>query len=121
MTSGAAGPLLLLEDDPDIGETLCEVLGEAGYQVEWAHDGAAGLALLDNGFIPAVVVLDLMMPRMGGAEFLERLRARPAGGDIPVLVTSAFESAPDLANGSLRKPFSLPDLLAALRALPPAR
>lgn len=112
--------LLLVEDDVEIAHAMIDVLNDSGFNVHWADNGATGLSALEGGLLPAMIVLDLMMPRMDGAEFLQRLRATASGANLPVLVTSAFETSPPLANAFLRKPFTVDALIAAINALPEA-
>ena len=113
------GPILLVDDDPDLRESLQLVLEQQGYEVILARDGADALAQLRIDPLPRVVLLDLMMPGMNGAEFrqlqLEDPRLRP----IPVvLLTGAGALAMGAAviQGALvlRKPFDFDRLFAVL-------
>ena len=61
--------ILVVEDDHDIQSALASILREEGLHVATASDGAEALALLRQGLRPAVILLDLMMPVMNGAEF----------------------------------------------------
>jgi CheY-like chemotaxis protein len=112
--------VLLVEDDPAIRESLAECLSLEGLSVHEAADGVEALEWLAGGNRPGVVVLDLVMPRMGGAELLEHLRASPATCGLKVVLTSA--AAPERgghpqADAEVAKPFEFPELLAALRRL----
>jgi CheY-like chemotaxis protein len=97
--------VLVVDDDCDQRSAFAELLRIAGYEVVVACDGQDALELLDAGLRPAVIVLDLAMPRMSGWAFLERLRER-GRSRIPVLVTSgdASDRPPSGADGCLRKP-----------------
>ncbi len=83
------GQVLIVEDDLDIRESLAELLELQGYGVLQAHDGRAALDVLAAGARPGLILLDLMMPGMDGATFLEEQRARPELAQIPVVVLTA--------------------------------
>ncbi len=107
--------VLLVEDNDDIRGALAEWLELEGYHVVTAADGEEGLARLAEGIEPRAIVLDLMMPRMDGWTFLERLRADPRHSDLGVIVTSAMASPePPEADTCLAKPFELGELRHAL-------
>lgn len=100
------GPtVLVVDDDCDQRSAVAELLTLAGYEVVSACDGLDALELLRAGLRPALIVLDLSMPRMGGRAFLERLRANERL-DVPVLVTSGEAPAapPAGADACLGKP-----------------
>ena len=111
--------VLLIEDDDDLRETLALALGLEGFDVAQAVNGRDALDALARGDVPDVVVLDLMMPVMGGPRFLRELRESPHFSRLPVVVVSAavqFVSAPG-ADAYLRKPVSLETLARLLRTL----
>jgi two-component system chemotaxis response regulator CheY len=82
--------LLIVEDDAIVSRIYTTQLEKAGYQIKLARDGEEGLAQLDR-FAPDLVLLDLMMPKMRGQDFLERMRSNPARAATPVFVfTNAF-------------------------------
>jgi CheY-like chemotaxis protein len=108
--------ILIVEDDPDIREVTADVLREAGATVVKAADGADALTKLDKLGAPALILLDLVMPRMDGFEFLKRLQAHPHAADFPVVVMTARSdpvAAPGVL-GVLRKPFDVDRLVALL-------
>jgi CheY-like chemotaxis protein len=109
--------ILVIEDDTGIRESLVECLATEGYLVVPAVNGADGLARLRAGR-PNLVVLDLVMPVMNGAEFLEAVSRETALKDVPVLLmTAALPSPGELlprATGYLPKPCELEELLAAV-------
>jgi CheY-like chemotaxis protein len=109
--------VLVVDDDPDIRDTLREVLEAEGVAVVCAANGSAALDLLHLGVRPALVVLDLMMPAMSGWELLSAMRAERALADIPVAVISAAggRAAPKGATHFLRKPVALDALLDLIR------
>ena len=111
--------VLVVEDEPDIRLFLREFLSEEGYVVVEAADGAEGLEVAARE-CPDVVILDLLMPRMTGAEFLERYRAPTWDGPrAPVIMASASSkylgvSLPD-TEAHADKPFDIEQLLALIR------
>ncbi len=112
--------ILIVEDEPGIVDFVCRGLRAEGFAVEVALDGIEGSRLALNGMFDAIV-LDLMLPGLGGLEILAALRrAKPA---LPVIVLSARGEIEDRVLGLdagavdyLVKPFSLAELLARLRA-----
>jgi two-component system response regulator MprA len=117
---GAAG-VLVVDDDPDVRDSLVRALRYAGYGVTAAADGAEALALLSRS--PAdLIVLDVLMPMVDGLETCRRLRVR--GDATPILVLTARGTVEDRVNGLaagaddyLVKPFALAELLARAGAL----
>jgi CheY-like chemotaxis protein len=99
-----SGTILVIDDDEEQRSCLAELLSCAGYEVAVAGDGQHALELLGDGLQPALIVLDLTMPRMDGWAFLEHLRGSRA--TIPVLVTSAAvtQRPPIGADACLEKP-----------------
>ncbi|HLL07652.1 MAG TPA: response regulator transcription factor [Nocardioidaceae bacterium] len=113
--------ILVVDDDRAVRESLRRSLEFNGYDVQLASDGAEALARVASAQ-PDAVVIDVMMPRLGGLEATRALRA--AGNDIPILVLTARDSVAHRVDGLdagaddyLTKPFALEELLARLRAL----
>ena len=113
--------ILVVDDDRAVRESLRRSLAFNGYDVDLATDGLDALVQL-AARRPDAVVLDVMMPRVGGLETCRRLRAD--GDDVPILVLTARDSVADRVAGLdagaddyLVKPFALEELLARLRAL----
>lgn len=114
--------ILLVEDDADIRSALCSILEDEGYEVVSAADGQEALSALRAGARPAVILLDLMMPVMDGADFRAAQLRDPRFADIPVVVLTADgrlqQSAQALgAAAAFAKPFELKVLLRALERL----
>jgi two-component system response regulator QseB len=115
--------LLLVEDDPMIGESLVRGLRDEGYAVDWVRDGAAGLAALgDKQADFSIVILDWNLPRQNGLTVLQALRV--GGNAVPVLMITARDRLEDRVMGLdggaddyLVKPFELAELKARLRSL----
>lgn len=113
--------ILLVEDDPLLGDGIRAGLRQAGFVVDWVRDGVAAQAAI--GAEPfAALVLDLGLPRLSGLDLLRRLRA--AHDPIPVLILTARDTYADRilgldtgADDYLVKPFDLGELAARLRAL----
>jgi len=113
--------ILLVEDDPMIGESVVSGLAGEGHAVDWVRDGAAAeTAVATTPY--ALVLLDLGLPKRGGLEVLAHLRARKL--DLPVLIMTARDTVRDRVAGLdagaddyLVKPFDLDELSARVRAL----
>ena len=106
-----------MEDDVAVREGLVEALAGEGYSVSIAADGEEALAWLRAGNRPRLLLLDLVMPRMGGERFLEALRARPAPAPPVVLMTATTPSSRTplpAVDALLVKPFELADLLSTV-------
>ncbi|GGM81944.1 DNA-binding response regulator [Lentzea pudingi] len=109
----------MVDDDPDVRESLRRSLEFEGYEVTTATDGAEALPLVRHADL---AILDLMMPNLDGSEACRRLRA--AGERLPVLMLTARDALGDRVTGLdagaddyLVKPFALEELLARVRAL----
>jgi CheY-like chemotaxis protein len=115
-------PLLIIEDDQDIRESLVEFLEDHGYRVDAARHGREALDHLGRAQErPCLIVLDLMMPVMDGQQFRAEQLRDPELSQIPVLLISAYgdveERASDLGRlPFLRKPFDLDQLLEQVQA-----
>jgi two-component system, OmpR family, response regulator CpxR len=112
--------LLLVDDDDELCEILTEYFSAEGFDVESAHDGVRGLARARSGD-HAIVILDLLLPRMRGLEMLRQLRA---GSNVPVLILTADGEEVDRilglelgADDYLAKPFNPRELAARVRAI----
>lgn len=114
--------VLVVEDEPGIRRLVAEILRRRGHRVRVAEHGVAALEQLDAGLQPALVVTDVVMPRMGGRELANRMAER--GLTMPVLFMSGYQAGEELPSDALHqfigKPFT-PDTLvqAVRRALEP--
>src|SRR3954451_18438208 len=113
--------ILVVDDDRAVRESLRRSLAFNGYQVDLASDGKDALEAVQQRR-PDAMVLDVMMPRLGGVRGCRRMRE--AGDDLPILVLTARDAVSDRVAGLdagaddyLPKPFALEELLARLRAL----
>lgn len=113
--------VLLVEDDSDLASWLMQALMGRGFQVDWAEDGRiAERRILSEDF--DVILLDLGLPSLSGAELLARLKSQ--GNDMPVLVMTARDSLAqrvallrDWADDFVGKPFAIEELEARILAL----
>ncbi len=87
--------ILLVDDDKFFHNFYAVKLKEAGYQVDVASDGVEGLAKLAS-FQPDVILLDMIMPKKDGFEFLQDMAKIPAYKAIPVIVFSTLGDQPDI-------------------------
>ena len=87
--------LLIIDDSPENLSVLGELLQGAGYRVKVANSGATGLHLAVQEPKPALILLDIMMPRMDGHEVLLHLRDNPNTKDTPVIFLTAKDSDAD--------------------------
>lgn len=113
--------VLVIEDYLLLRESLVSGLQQLGYAVDATGDGLDGLWYAENHPYD-VMILDLMLPKLGGLELLRRVRA--AGNTVPVLVLTAKDAVEDRvvgldhgADDYLVKPFAFNELAARLRAL----
>jgi CheY-like chemotaxis protein len=98
-------PILVVDDDEDIRESLRDLLEEDGFPVLTASHGEEALAKLRTSVRPCLIILDLMMPIMDGYQFHEALKADPALRKLPVLILTAGRgSPPDGVLGVIHKP-----------------
>jgi CheY-like chemotaxis protein len=110
--------VLVVDDDPDIRETLSELLDANGYEVLEAENGQIALDVLKSTpRFPCVVLLDLSMPVLDGREFLRRRASDPILRSIPVVVVSGSNQPADPIegiDGYLRKPVKFERLIEVI-------
>lgn len=85
------GTLLVVEDDKPVADLFSSELRKEGYVVDVAANGEEGLVLAKSKK-PKLILLDMIMPKIGGREFLSRLRADKSTFTIPVMIVSHLES-----------------------------
>jgi DNA-binding response OmpR family regulator len=121
-----AAPILIVEDDADIAESLRYNLERDGLKTRVAETGEKGLAAaLDaQAGPPALIILDLMLPGMSGTELCRRLRREPATRRTPIIMVTARVSESERVAGLdlgaddyITKPFSVRELMARVRAI----
>jgi two-component system response regulator MprA len=113
--------ILVVDDEPNVRDSLQIALGVAGFDVAVAPGGSEALDVVAKQ-APDLMVLDVLMPGIDGLEVCRRLRS--GGSDLPVLMLTARDEVPDRVAGLeagaddyLVKPFALEELLARIRAL----
>ena len=84
--------VLIVDDDPDLVETVCMMLEDKGYEVGKAYDGVEGEEAIKERH-PDLLVLDVMMPRKDGYQLCSELKADSATKDIPVILLTAVGEA----------------------------
>jgi CheY-like chemotaxis protein len=111
--------VLLIEDDPFTGETLCSMLEASGHTVTWARDGKKAMVLLEGGEAFDLVITDILMPDMDGLESIQYLKRERPG--LPVIAMTGQVDTPYLraaklfgAKSTLNKPFGLKELRGAI-------
>jgi CheY-like chemotaxis protein len=109
--------VLIVEDDPSIAEFVESVLRDEGYEVKTATDGQGALQEVER-HRPDVILLDLLLPGMGGGTFRDELRRRE-GAPVRIIVMTAAREPGDesikRADGLLLKPFELTQLLGVVQ------
>ena len=119
------GPVLIVEDDPDIAEGLRYALESAEFEARVVFTGEEGLAeSLNREHPPVLILLDLLLPGMSGVEICRRLRLEPSTKRTPIIMMSARASAADItigldvgADDYIGKPFSIKDVISRIHAL----
>jgi urea transport system substrate-binding protein len=116
------GPILIVEDDPDILSSVADILEFEGYEIEAAMDGVTGLEMLETSD-PTLILLDMRMPGLSGWDFARIMKER--GHEVPVLVMTAAQDARRWAEeigavGYIPKPFHIKDLLDAVERFYPS-
>jgi CheY-like chemotaxis protein len=119
-TKQEKGPVLVVDDDPDIRAGLRDTLEQEGYAVREARDGSEALGWLRANPPPPLVLLDWNMAPMSGPKFMEALAAEPFA-QLPVVLLTADARIEEKAKtapyvGHLKKPVKLDDLFALVRA-----
>lgn len=121
--SGGSETVLLVEDDPTVLQLACAALDHFGYRLLTARDGLSALATFQTHRDQiSLVVLDLVLPRLGGVETLRELRR--IDPNVRVLLTTGYDSTLDVSDAPaaeirceiLRKPYGIDELAHAVRA-----
>lgn len=115
--------MLVVEDDVAIAEMIVRALSKGGYEAEMVHDGESALARAVQ-FKPAVILLDVMLPKLDGFAVAKRLKGVEALKGIPVVFLTAKDSPRDVIQGIqsgakyyITKPFKLDDLVNKVKKL----
>jgi CheY-like chemotaxis protein len=113
--------VLVVDDEPSIRDLVADALREAGFEIQSASNGVEALTLMQR-WLPEVIVLDLMMPRLDGTGFTELMRLNPRYAGVRVLLVTAAYGAEQAAShvgaqAWLSKPFELERLVDAVTQL----
>jgi DNA-binding response OmpR family regulator len=121
--SDSVPTILVAEDEPDVRELVAYRLSRSGYRVIEAIDGEEALRLAKD-HLPALAVLDVMMPKRDGYELTRALREDGATSAMPIILLTARAQETDVTRGFesgaddyLRKPFNPDELVARVRAV----
>ncbi len=120
MSAGDCRTILLVEDDPDVRDSLQDILEDEGFDVVPASNGkqAIDFLTLNEPRRADLVILDLLMPMVSGWEVLRYMTAEPQLAGVPVIVLSAVMTPrPPRAQGFVRKPFSLETFVGEVRSV----
>ncbi len=119
----AAETILIVDDEQNIVDLARMYLEKDGFRVKSASDGAAALVMIDRS-PPALLVLDLMLPKIDGWEVCRRVRASQTYGDLPIIMLTARDDDIDKivglelgADDYLTKPFNPRELVARVKAI----
>jgi DNA-binding response OmpR family regulator len=120
-----ADTIMIVDDDPDIRDLMKIFLEADGYHVHLAADGTDALEQLHAGVHPSLILLDLMMPRMDGEQFMKEIRGTRFS-KIPIVVISGHSTVRKKtrefeAAAFLMKPVEFNELLKTVRRFVPVR
>ena len=115
---------ILIIDDKDEFRRLTKTILLSKYDVESSENGINALSLLQGGYKPDLIICDLLMPVLGGKEFLEQLKNSGAFKDIPVIILSSIDKSEDKiklikmgASDYLEKPYNPAELMARIESI----
>lgn len=115
-----AARILVADDEPPIVDVLATVLRDEGYDVICVYDGASALAAIAEER-PALLISDIMMPKLSGIELATRVRAEETGEPLPIILISAVPpptiTLPDAT--LITKPFDIDEVTALVARLLP--
>jgi CheY-like chemotaxis protein len=112
--------ILVVDDDENVRHMLCAVLAAEGFHAVGAFDGLDALHRLRRDGLPAMILVDLMMPRMNGEGLIRAMRSDPSMARVPVVIVSGQQQPRDpvadpRVDACLNKPIELDELLALVR------
>lgn len=88
--------ILIIDDDKVFAKTLTDFLSKENYEIIHVVNGEEGIAVIGEN-VPDIIILDLLMPKMGGVEFLDELRKKKLDKEIPILVSSQLSKIEDIS------------------------
>ena len=107
--------VLIVEDEAFLRESLQEFLEDEGYVVQTAQNGAEALGLLEQGALPCLMILDLVMPVVTGNEVYEKMQSDPRLRRVPIVVSTSDPTRAPEGAFVMKKPIKLDRLLGAVR------
>ena len=112
---------ILIVDDRNEFRRLTKTILESKFEVEGAENGIDALAMLQSGYLPDLIVTDLLMPVLGGRDLVEQLKISGVWKDIPIIVLSSVDKSDEKikliklgVNDYLEKPYNPAELLARI-------
>jgi len=115
---------ILIVDDKTEFRRLTKSILQSNYDVESAENGIEALSILQNGYMPDLIVSDLMMPVLGGKDLLEQLKSSGIFKNIPVIILSSIDKSDEKikliklgANDYLEKPYNPAELLVRIEKI----
>jgi len=115
---------ILIVDDKEEFRRLTKTILNSKYEVESADSGITALSLLQTGYFPDIIISDIMMPGLGGSDFLEQLKSSGAFRNIPVIMLSSIDKSDEKirhlklgARDYLEKPYNPAELLARIESI----
>jgi two-component system phosphate regulon response regulator PhoB/two-component system alkaline phosphatase synthesis response regulator PhoP len=115
--------ILVVEDEESILEIVSQAMKRHGFEVSKCNNGDTALEMAEN-LHPDVIILDIMLPKMDGWEVCRRLKSESDTRDIPIIMLTARREEKDVVEGLalgaddyMKKPFSLAELIARVKAL----
>jgi two-component system, chemotaxis family, chemotaxis protein CheY len=112
---------ILVIDDKNEFRKLTTTILSSNYEVEGAENGVFALSILNRGFMPDLIISDLMMPELGGEGFLDQVKNSGAFKHIPVIILSSISKSDEKikliqmgASDYLEKPYNPAELLARI-------
>ena len=115
---------ILVIDDKDEFRILTKTILSSKYDVESAENGINALSILQRGYMPDLIISDLLMPVLGGKDFLEQLKNSGAFKEIPVIILSSIDKSEEKiklinlgASDYLEKPYNPAELMARIESI----
>ncbi|WP_456473740.1 response regulator [Candidatus Pyrohabitans sp.] len=117
--------ILLVDDEKETGRLVKKLLERYGYSVRVAHSGNEALSLLESGYRPSLILMDVFMPEMSGIEVSKKIKGDPSTTEIPLLLFTVLGLVPGIAHavkesgadGYVAKPFEKEILLREIARL----
>lgn len=116
--------ILVADDDRIVRRIVVAKLSGLGYEVTEAQDGQEALRLIEEGYVPDLVITDSLMPRKNGLELVRGIRSSPDLATLPVIMLTSRQNERDVIEGLetglddyVTKPFSPDELAARVRAV----